>query len=103
MEKNEVHLKHVNTLPERKINYLSWASWSEQNPFIDLNNHLKYNTNTNVATKEKGTMLTRSSGLGQFNQRVNEKFVRLHPRLLEGSYETNEGMWNKIQTTPKWS
>jgi hypothetical protein len=48
-------------------------------------------------------MLIHLSGLEQFDQKVSEKLVWPHPRWLKGSYETNEGMRNETQTTPKWS
>jgi hypothetical protein len=44
-------------------------------PFVDLNNLLEYNINTNVATKEEGTMLSHSSNFEQFNQRISEKLI----------------------------
>jgi hypothetical protein len=66
-----------------------------------LNDLLKYNVNTNKATKGKGTMLTQPLDLEQFNQGVNKKLVQFHPRWLKGSYETNKGTRNELQTTPK--
>ncbi len=46
-------------------------------------------------------MLTQPLDLEQFNQGVNKKLVQFHPKWLEGSYETNKGTRNELQTTPK--
>jgi hypothetical protein len=40
-----------------------------------LNDLLEYNTNTNKATRRKGTMLILPFGLEQFGQRVGEKLA----------------------------
>jgi hypothetical protein len=48
--KNEVHKRHVKTPPKGKTNYPLKTSRGEQKPFINLNDHLEYNANTNVAT-----------------------------------------------------
>jgi hypothetical protein len=40
-----------------------------------LNDLLKYNINTNEATKGKGTMLNHPLDLEQFGQRVSKKLV----------------------------
>jgi hypothetical protein len=68
-----------------------------------LNDLLKHNTNTNRTTKGKGTMLICPLGLEQFDQKVSGKLAYPHLGWLEGSYGTNEGTQNKIQTTSKWN
>ncbi len=42
-------------------------------------------------------------GFEQFGQGVSKKLAGFRPEWFEGSYETNEGMRNKIQIAPKWS
>jgi hypothetical protein len=44
-------------------------------PFVDLNDLLEYNINTNVATKGEGTMLTHPSNFERFDQRISEKLI----------------------------
>ncbi len=46
-------------------------------------------------------MLIRPLDLEQFGQGVGKKPTLLHFGWFKGSYETNEGTQNKLQTTPK--
>ncbi len=48
-------------------------------------------------------MLICPLGLEQFDQKVSGKLAYPHLGWLEGSYGTNEGTQNKIQTTSKWN
>jgi hypothetical protein len=63
---NEVHKRHVKIVIKGKTNHSSKTFWSKQKPFVDLNDHLKYNINTNVATWKIGTKLIRLLSLTKF-------------------------------------
>jgi hypothetical protein len=64
------------TIPlERKTNHPPKTSRGEQKPFIDLNDHLEYSTNTNATIGRIGTMLTHLSNFKQLDQGVSKKPV----------------------------
>jgi hypothetical protein len=72
---NGEYMRHERTPLEKKyqsptINVLRWHK-----PLVDLNDFFKYNANTKVIIKGKGTMLTHPSDLKQFDQEVSEKHV----------------------------
>jgi hypothetical protein len=72
---NGAHKKHVKNPPEKKSSYLPKISWGEHKPLVDLNDHLKYNVNTNVVTKGLGTMLTCPLCFWKFGQGLSEKLA----------------------------